>query len=131
MIANEYRLYLRMILVLLASVSQPPAGDFNVNLCSNESLAEYERTHARPVLVGGSYCPLFPTNFPNFHRRPGLTIEVLDTACGLATQAEETNSHHTAVPPYHPFKVADLLDQVIFAQNRVCSSIACSHTRTR
>lgn len=44
MITNGYRLYLRMILVLLASVSQPPAGDFNVNLCSNESLAEYERT---------------------------------------------------------------------------------------
>ena len=28
---------------------------------------------------------------PYFHRRPGLTIEVLDKVYRLATQAEETN----------------------------------------
>lgn len=137
MMLNESRLYLRMILtkfedwvdivstyrhrrISLSALKSrsiddcapSSAGLVNVYSCSDESLAEYERTHARPGLVGGQLLPTFPTKFPNFHRQPGFTIEVIDRP---ATQGYGTYIHSI----------------IIFPQNRVCPSTSCSHTRTR
>jgi hypothetical protein len=68
------------------------------------------------VLVGASNKLPLPATFHNFHRRPGLTVGVIDVVYRLATQAEKTKNQpalygSAALPSIQGSEKLNLLDE--------------------